>query len=172
MNTYKSLPCILWVLLLSLVGLGQIPTPSHAAEEKTFVLTDKMCEELSRAAREESRRLGVDISFAVADASGTLCYFQRQGNALPISVQLVPGKAYTAAKLRMPTEKLTREVEPGGSLFGINSVDRRIVVIAGGFPLMVNGRSVGAIGVGGGTAKEDSTIGRHVVSVFEAMVRR
>ncbi len=35
-----------------------------------MVLTDELCDKLCAAAREKSRELGIDISFAVSDENG------------------------------------------------------------------------------------------------------
>jgi uncharacterized protein GlcG (DUF336 family) len=45
--------------------------------------------------------------------------------------------------------------QPGGDDWGFNATDARIVVYAGGVPLLVGGRLVGAAGASGGTAEED-----------------
>lgn len=42
--------------------------------------------------------------------------------------------------------------------------------MAGGYPLFVNGRIAGGIGVGGGTEEQDCAIAEHVVSVFSSLV--
>ena len=53
----------------------------------------------------------------------------------------------------------------------IQTNDPRITWVAGGYPLFVNGKIVGAIGVGGGTEDEDCTIAEYVVSVFEELTK-
>lgn len=130
-------------------------------------LTDEICEKLSLTAQQKSRELGVEISFAIADEAGVLRLFRRFGNALPLSVTLVPGKAYTSAVTRTKTEDLTKAVSDGGDLYGINTADSRITVVTGGFPLIADGKVIGAIGVGGGTKEQDRLIGEFVVLAFE-----
>ena len=53
----------------------------------------------------------------------------------------------------------------------IQTNDPRITLVAGGYPLFVNGKIAGGIGVGGGTEEQDCTIAEHVVSVFEEMIK-
>lgn len=55
----------------------------------------------------------------------------------------------------------------GGSLMAIQSNDRRITLVAGGYPLFVGGKIAGGIGVGGGTEEQDCEIAEYVLSVFE-----
>lgn len=94
-------------------------------------IADETCDTLCRAAREKSLELGIDISFAVADADGLPRMFRRFGDALVLSTTLVPAKAHTAAVTRFSTGELAKCAAEGGSLFGINSSDPRIVFVAG-----------------------------------------
>ncbi|MBQ2803761.1 MAG: heme-binding protein, partial [Lachnospiraceae bacterium] len=49
---------------------------------------------------------------------------------------------------------------PGGSLYGIQHTnDGKIVVFGGGEPLYIDDVMVGAIGVSGGTAEQDTRLG-------------
>ena len=58
----------------------------------------------------------------------------------------------------------------GGPLMAIQSCDLRITLVAGGYPLFVDGYIVGGIGVGGGS-EEDCAIAETVVAVFEPLTR-
>lgn len=46
-----------------------------------------------------------------------------------------------------------------------------ITLVAGGYPLFVDGRIAGGIGVGGGTEEQDCAIAEYVVSVFEELTK-
>lgn len=132
------------------------------------VLTDALCDTLCQAAKEESQRLGIEISFAVADEKGIPLYFKRMGDALIVTVTLVPKKAYTAAVLRTPSGDLAQDAVENKPLFTINTTDPNLTLLGGGFPLFHDGKCVGAIAVGGGTPAQDVEIAQHVVKVFEA----
>lgn len=136
-------------------------------EEEGRIMTVKLCETLCGVAFAESNGIGVPICFAVVDAHGTLLYFSRQNGTLMVSIGIAQNKAYTSAVLKMPTASLGAQSQPGSPLYGINTVDNRLVLFGGGFPLLVNGDVVGAIGVSGGTVEEDEQIGRAVLSAFE-----
>ena len=136
-----------------------------------MILTDELCDRLCAAAREKSRQVGVDISFAVCDESGLPRVYRRFGDALALSVTLVPGKAYTAAVTQCSTADAARSAVEGGPLFAIQSNDPRITLVAGGCPLFHGGRIAGGIGVGGGTQAQDCEIAEYVVSVFEALTK-
>ena len=135
-----------------------------------MVWTDELCDRLCAAAREKSRELGIDISFAISDEHGLPRVYRRYGDALVLSITLVPGKAYTAAVTQCKTKDVAACAAEGASLMAIQTNDPRITPVAGGYPLFVNGRIAGGIGVGGGTEEQDCAIAEHVVSVFENLV--
>ena len=58
------------------------------------------------------------------------------------------GKARTAATFKRPSKAFFDQMESGHPYVG--QLDPRIVASAGGIPLMLNGKIVGAIGVSGG----------------------
>lgn len=135
------------------------------------VLSDELCDELCAVAREKSKELGIDISFAIADRCGLPRVYRRYGDALVLSITLVPGKAYTAAVTQCSTEEVAAAAAEGAPLMGIQTNDSRITLVAGGYPLFAEGKIAGAIGVGGGTQAQDCEIAEHVVKVFEERLR-
>lgn len=134
-----------------------------------FNMSDEMCEILCNTAREKSSQMGLDISFAIADASGLPRLFRRFGNALVLSATLVPDKAYTSAITQAPTGELGKYVADGGDLMCMNSCDRRITLVPGGVPLFFKGSVVAGIGVGGGSKEEDMEIAEAVLAKFNEL---
>lgn len=132
-----------------------------------MILTDELCDRLCAAAKEKSRELGVDISFAVCDEHGLPRVYRRYGEALVLSITLVPGKAYTSAVTQCKTKDVASCAAEGASLMAIQANDPRITLVAGGYPLFAGGIIAGGIGVGGGTEEQDCAIAEYVVSVFE-----
>ena len=136
-----------------------------------MILTDELCDRLCAAAREKSKELGIDISFAVSDENGLPRVYRRYGEALVLSITLVPGKAYTAAVTQCKTKDVAACAVEGASLMAIQTNDPRITLVAGGYPSFVKGKIAGGIGVGGGTEEEDCAIAEYVVSVFEELTK-
>lgn len=132
-----------------------------------MILTDELCDKLCAAAREKSKQVGIDISFAIFDENGLPRAYRRYGEALVLSITLVPSKAYTSAVTQCKTKDVAAYAVEGGTLPAIQSNDPRITLVADGYPLFVNGKIAGAIGVGGGTEEQDCEIAEYVVSVFE-----
>jgi ATP:cob(I)alamin adenosyltransferase len=131
------------------------------------MFTAELCDRLRNAAGSESARIGAPVSLAIVDEGGNLVYFYRFPGAALVSVEVARNKAYTAVAMKRPSGDLYSDALPGGSLHGINTVDPKIVVFGGGFPLFVNGALVGGIGISGGMVPEDEQIGRRVVAEFE-----
>ena len=136
-----------------------------------MILTDELCDRLCAAAKEKSREMGVDISFAVSDENGLPRVYRRYGEALVLSITLVPGKAYTAAVTQCRTKDVAEAAAEGAALMAIQANDPRITLVAGGYPLFVGGRIAGGIGVGGGSEAQDCELAEYVVSVFNEMMR-
>lgn len=132
-------------------------------------LTDEICDKLCAIAYEKSKEIGVDISFAICDENGLPRVYRRFGEALVLSITLVPGKAYTAAITQCKTKDVATCAKEGGSLMSIQTNDSKITLVAGGYPLFANGKIVGGIGVGGGTEEQDCAIAEYVLSVFNTL---
>lgn len=136
-----------------------------------MILTDELCDKLCTAAREKSGELGIDISFAVYDRHGLPRVYRRYGQALVLSITLVPGKAYTAAVTQCKTKDVAAAAVEGAPLMAIQSNDPKITLVAGGYPLFADGEIAGGIGVGGGTEEQDCEIAEYVVSVFQRLTQ-
>ncbi len=136
-----------------------------------MILTDELCDKLCAAAREKSRELGFDISFAVCDENGLPRVYRRYGDALVLSITLVPGKAYTAAVTQCKTKDVAECAKEGSSLMAIQTNDPKITLVAGGYPLFVKGKIAGGIGVGGGTEEQDCAVAEYVLSKFNSIVK-
>ena len=105
--------------------------------------------------REEAEARDLSLAAAVVDTSGDVLASQRMDGAALGAMRLAVGKAYTAVSWATPSGDFGRSTQPGGDDWGWNTTDSRVVVYAGGIPLLVEGELVGAIGASGGTATED-----------------
>jgi uncharacterized protein GlcG (DUF336 family) len=105
--------------------------------------------------REEAETRDLLLAAAVVDSSGDVLASQRMDGAALGAMRLAIGKAFTAVSWATPSGEFSRSTQPGGDDWGWNTTDPRIVVYAGGIPLLVDGELVGAIGASGETAAED-----------------
>jgi uncharacterized protein GlcG (DUF336 family) len=87
-------------------------------------------------------------------------------NALKVSIELAPHKAFTAAAVRMPTHELAAASQPGASLFGIDVNIPNLTLVGGGYPLKQNGELVGAVGVSGGSVEQDQDVALAMVAAL------
>ena len=134
-----------------------------------MTLSDEIIDKMVEAAREKANEIGIDISFAVYDEYGYQKYFRRFGNALLFSTTLVPAKAYTAAMMEMPTHVLAKLSAQGAPLQDVHVLDSKMTLVSGGYPLYIDGKIAGGIGVGGGKGSEDDEIAKYVLEVFSKL---
>ncbi len=102
------------------------------------------------AARAEAKRLGVTDTEAIAvvEPTGELVLFWRGTQAQWSSFDWVIGKARTAARFQRPTKVLADELATG-SLHPL-AFPNAMVAGAGGEPIRIDGKIIGAIGTTGG----------------------
>ncbi|WP_265443708.1 GlcG/HbpS family heme-binding protein [Flexivirga meconopsidis] len=136
--------------------------PSTAASTfSTASISTAAAREVIAAAEAEAAAIGVPSVIAVCDAGGILKAFSRMDGAALMSVQVAQDKAYTAAGFGMPTDgwhDFIKDDAPlaAGAPTGID----RLVIFGGGYPIIVNGAVVGAIGVSGGHYAQDMQVAR------------
>ena len=106
--------------------------------------------------RDEAAARNLSLAIAVVDDGGHLVAGQRMDGAALGAMTLATGKAYTSVLWAAPTGDFMESTQPGGDDWGWNSTDPRIVVYAGGLPLLVDGELVGGVGASGATAAEDA----------------
>ncbi|WP_436406935.1 GlcG/HbpS family heme-binding protein [Corynebacterium flavescens] len=115
-----------------------------------------------------STRIGSPSNIAVADAGGNLIAHARMDGAQLGSIEHSVDKAHTAAFFRSATGDLAEDSQPGGQFWGMAlSGGGRVLVFAGGVPLIVDGEVVGAVGISGGSQEQDSTIAQCAAAVAE-----
>ena len=85
------------------------------------------------------------------------------------SFDVAMNKTYTSIAFQMSTAELGKLSQPGMSLYGIQFTNEgKIVIFGGGEVLKQNGVIVGALGVSGGSAKQDTDLAAYGKSIFES----
>ncbi|HEX7289515.1 MAG TPA: heme-binding protein [Conexibacter sp.] len=111
------------------------------------------------AARAKAAEIGVPMNVAVVDAGNNLTAFARMDGAWLGSIDIAQSKAYTARAFDMSTQDLAPLCQPNQPLFGIQAGNQgRLIVFAGGIPLVADGEVIGAIGVSGGSVEQDHAV--------------
>lgn len=108
-------------------------------------------------ARQQAEDLGIPMSIAVVDASGTLNAFVRMDGAKPMSVESAQRKAYTAATTQFPTKEFYDTFRDGPEVV-LLALMPGATGFGGGHPITDDGVVIGGIGVGGGSAVQDAEI--------------
>lgn len=118
----------------------------------------------------EARALaeGKSAVVAVVNAEGNPVAVHVMDGAFLVSYEVAVKKAYTAVAVKMPTMELSKLVQPGGTFYGLQNLDK-IVTFGGGIPLIVDGVIVGGLGVSGGTGEEDHALAQFGASVFPTL---
>jgi glc operon protein GlcG len=113
---------------------------------------------MAAAAEAEARQNAWAVTIAIVDDGGHLLWLQRLDGTAPISAQIAPAKARTAALGRR--ESRIYEEMINGPRAAFLSAPGLEGMLEGGVPVMVDGHCVGAIGVSGVKASEDAQIAR------------
>src|SRR6476469_4440508 len=111
------------------------------------------------AAEKKAVEIGQPMNIAVADEGGNLVSHVRMDGAWIGSIDISINKAFTSKAFDISTKDLATHSQSGGQFFGIHvSNGGRIMIFAGGIPLKLDGKVVGAIGVSGGSGEQDHAV--------------
>ena len=118
-------------------------------------------------ARAKADEIGVPMNIAVVDEGNNLTAFGRMDGAWLGSIDISQNKAYTARSFDMTTKDLAPLAQPNQPLYGIEASNQgRLIVFAGGIPLMDGDDVVCAVGVSGGSVEQDHEVAEAGVAAF------
>lgn len=116
-------------------------------------------------ATEAARARNFRMAFAVVEPSGSLVAFARMDDVQYGSIAVSQRKAVSAAQFRQPTASMEERVAGGRmAILGMHEM----LPVAGGVPIVVDGRIVGAIGVSGASSAQDDEIARATLAAVAA----
>ncbi len=109
----------------------------------------------------EAKKHNWKMSISVADTAGNLVAHATMDGTQYGSILISQAKARTAALFRRPSGALQAAVNTGGSpsllsLLPLNGA----VASEGGFPIVIDGKLVGAIGASGGIFTQDAVVAK------------
>lgn len=115
---------------------------------------------IDRATAAASAR-GFRMAFAIVEPSGALVAFGRMDDVQYGSISVAQAKARSAALYRTATS-VSEERLTGGrtALLALDGM----VPVAGGVPIVVDGRIIGAIGVSGASSAQDDEVARAAIA--------
>ena len=119
---------------------------------------------MAAAAEAEALKNQWAVTIAICDDGGHLLWLLRLDGAAPISAQIAPAKARTAALGRRES-KVYEEMINGGRVSFLSAPVLE-GMLEGGVPVMVEGQCIGAVGVSGVKSSEDAQIARAAIAAL------
>jgi glc operon protein GlcG len=95
------------------------------------------------------------LAIAVVDPNGDLVYFYKMDGTQIASTQVAVGKARTSARFRRATQVFFDQMQVATGAY-VTTLDPTLIASPGGFPLVENGRLIGAIGCSGAMGSQDA----------------
>lgn len=151
-------------LALTAAAFGQTSNTAPAIVPYGTSITAEAAKKLAAAAIEEAKKNNWAMSVAVVDAGGFLVYFERMQDNQLASPEIAIAKAKSAVLFRRPTKAFQDILAAGGDGLRVLKLDGAVPV-AGGFPLIVDGKIIGGIGASGGSADQDEKTAQAGVAV-------
>jgi glc operon protein GlcG len=103
----------------------------------------------------EAKKNNWSVAVAVVDPSGNLVYYEKMENTQLGSANISIDKARTAARFKRPTKAFQDALAAGGEGLRVLGLEG-VTPVEGGFPLLLEGKIVGGIGVSGATSAQDA----------------
>jgi uncharacterized protein GlcG (DUF336 family) len=119
---------------------------------------------MAAAAEAEALANAWAVTIAIVDDGGHLLWLQRLDGAAPISVQIAPAKAHTAALGRRESKVYEDMINQGRVSF--LSAPSLQGMLEGGVPILLDGQCLGAVGVSGVKSTEDAQIARAAIAAL------
>jgi uncharacterized protein GlcG (DUF336 family) len=113
---------------------------------------------IAAAAEAEAVANKWNVVISVVDDGGHLLWLQRMDGAAPISSYIAPQKAKTAALGRRES-KIYEDMINNGRMSFLSAPELQ-GMLEGGVPIVVDGHTVGAVGVSGVKSSEDVQIAK------------
>lgn len=154
--------------IIHTVAARYLAATSGATERKTVMsLTFRDLHQIAKTTMSHADRIGVPVVLSVVDASGTETLTWRMPQALLVSSELAPKKAWTAVAMKTATHELSGVVQPGAPLYGLEShMQGKVVTFGGGFPLWRDGSLIGGLGISGGSVEQDMEIAQAAIAAI------
>jgi glc operon protein GlcG len=140
------------LVVLSALFLVTLNAHAQVLDRKTLSL--EAANKIIAGAIAEAKANNWLVDIAVVDDAGHLLSFQRMDGALIGSIEVAIGKARTAALFRRSTKVLEEAAKSRPAIVTLPNG----VLLQGGVPVVVNGQTVGAVGVSGVTSQQDEQI--------------
>jgi uncharacterized protein GlcG (DUF336 family) len=130
------------------------------------VLTLEDVKKIAAAAEAEAMANKWNVVISIVDDGGHLLWLQRMDGAAPISSYIAPEKAKTAALGRRESKIYEDMINNGRTSF--LRAPQLDGMLEGGVPIVVDGQTIGAVGVSGVKSTEDAQIAKAGIAALTA----
>lgn len=125
-------------------------------------LTLEGAQKMLAAAVAKAQAMGVPQCIVIVDDGGHMLAFARMDGAKVLSFDSSFRKAMTAASSRAPTGGMPEGLD---IRLGI-ATQGKLLNVKGGLPIVVDGKTIGAVGVGSGTGDQDFEVAKAALAVL------
>lgn len=132
---------------------GATPAAAQSGTYSVRQLTPETALKATRAALEDCRKRGYQVTAAVVDRAGNAQALIRDRFAGPHTVATAINKGYTAISFRTDTLEFAKLTQSGSASSGIRQIPN-VVAVGGGVMIQAGGTTVGAVGVSGAPTGE------------------
>lgn len=144
----------------------------HECKCRKHKMTLALAKSLIEKVEQKAKETGLSVVIAVSDKAGRIVAVHSMDDAYIASYDIAVNKTFTSASLKMSTAELAKLAQPGAPLYGIQHTNEgKIVIFGGGEPLKVEDKIIGALGVSGGTAEQDSMLAAYGKEVLKEVIR-
>lgn len=137
-------------------GSRPVALPSTPPPDYGQAIANEQAKAAADAALAEAKKNNWRMAVTIVGPEGELVYFEKMDGAQSSSAELAQAKARTSAMFRRPSKVFADQFSAGNVAFMTFPNGARPIASEGGLPIILNGRLVGAIGVSGGTAAQDT----------------
>jgi len=148
---------ILTVVLCAMNALAQMPNPYGPP------ISVDIAKKAAQVALDVARKNNWRMAVAVVDPNGTLVYYEKMDNTQISSAQVAIDKAKSAAIFKRSTKVLQDGLAAGGAGLRLLRL-RDAIPIDGGYPILFEGKIIGAIGLSGDASENDAVCAKAAVA--------
>ncbi|MGY2047307.1 GlcG/HbpS family heme-binding protein [Methylobacterium sp. JK268] len=165
------------IILVALTGMTSAgptlaqPSPAPAGAPQQAIppygppLNLETARKVAEGAETEARKNGWPVAIAIVDSTGHLVLFEKLDNTQYGSIEVATQKAVTSINYRRPGKGFQDALAGGGVALRILTLPG-VSAYEGGYPLEVDGKLVGAIGVSGVLPSQDDQVARAGAAVL------
>jgi uncharacterized protein GlcG (DUF336 family) len=136
-------------------------------------ISSEMARRVLEASKQKAHELRSQVSIAIVDAGGHLVVFERMMAPYGFATgDISIAKAHTAVMFNQSTDEVAQwgSAIPGFATSLATMTHGQFIMTAGGWPLRINGITIGGIGISGGNAPgRDDEIARAGLDALQAL---